>query len=200
VLNQLKAKHIEDNTIVVFLSDNGGPSGTSASNKPLRGEKSTYWDGGIRVPFAIQWPNKFKKGSVYDKPIISLDIMATITGYLKSKIDVKNTLDGVNLLPFLTSENKSYPHEYLFWRNFDNKSVAVRSETDKLVIDKKGENQLFNIVNDISESKNLIDSKKDKFDALLKQWKVWNQKMIDPKFIGLLKDGEYNKLNPDRFN
>ncbi|HET8830169.1 MAG TPA: sulfatase-like hydrolase/transferase [Pelobium sp.] len=200
VLKQLKDKGLEENTIVIFLSDNGGPIYDNASNnKPLRGQKSDFWDGGIKVPFAIQWPAKIKAGTTYQNPIISLDILATISSYINAEIDPKKPLDGVNLLPFITGKNTGAPHEYLFWRNFDKNMIAVRTVNQKIVIDKNKNQALFNITEDIAEQQNLINQDKQSFDQLMLQWKAWEKEMMNPVFLGLLEDKQYSEQNPKRF-
>ncbi len=199
VLNQLKEKGIEKNTIVIFLSDNGGPENDNASdNGQLRGQKSNFWDGGLKVPFAIQWPAQIKAGTVYTNPVISLDILATVASYINAKTNPKKPLDGVNLLPYITGKNKSVPHDYLFWRNYDNNMIAVRTENEKMVVTKASNEELFS-AKDISEKTNLISQDKQTFDKLMEQWKIWNKQMINPLFLGLLEDKQYSELNPKRF-
>ncbi len=200
VLKQLEDKGLDKNTIVVFLSDNGGPENDNASdNGPLRGQKSNFWDGGIKVPFAIQWPAKIKAGTVYEKPVISLDILATVAATVKSKINPEKPLDGVNLLPYLNGENKKAPHQYLFWRNYDKDIIAVRTEEHKIVVTKTHNEELFNSLKDISEKTNLYQQEKDTFDKLLQQWKVWNKQLKNPLFLGLTQEKQYNELYPKRF-
>jgi arylsulfatase A-like enzyme len=200
VLKQLEDKGLDKNTIVVFLSDNGGPENDNASdNGPLRGQKSNFWDGGIKVPFAIQWPAKIKAGTVYEKPVISLDILATVAATVKSKINPEKPLDGVNLLPYLNGENKKAPHEYLFWRNYDKGVIAVRTLEHKIVVTETHNQELFNSLKDISEKDNLYQENKQAFDKLMQQWKVWNGQLKEPLFLGLTQEKQYNELHPKRF-
>jgi arylsulfatase A-like enzyme len=200
VLKQLKDKGLEKNTIVVFLSDNGGPENDNASdNGPLRGQKSNFWDGGIKVPFAIQWPGKIKAGSVYEKPVISLDILATVAAAASAKINPEKPLDGVNLLPYLNGGNRKAPHEYLFWRNYDQNIIVVRTEKHKIVVTKAFNEELFNSLEDIAEKTNLIQDDKQTFDKLMQQWKVWNGQLKEPLFLGLTQEKQYNELHPKRF-
>jgi arylsulfatase A-like enzyme len=98
VLKTLREKEIEKDTLVVFLSDNGGPTTKNGSNNaPLRGGKGDAWEGGWRVPFAMQWPGGLPKGKTYSHPVISLDIMATIVALTKAPVAKERPLDGVNL-------------------------------------------------------------------------------------------------------
>ena len=105
ILDKLEEKNISDNTIVVFFSDNGGVEWYNFSdNGVLRGIKGDFFEGGIRVPFTMQWPNKIKAGIKYDKPIIALDIFATAAVAATAEKYIKNEIDGVDLLPYLNGD------------------------------------------------------------------------------------------------
>src|SRR6185369_9768928 len=135
VLGKLKQSGLEENTLVFFFSDNGGPIGKFASNgsvnTPLHGSKGDTWEGGIRVPFLVQWKGKLPAGKKYDQPVIQLDIHATAlaAAEVTPKPDLK--LDGVNLLPFLAGQNAAAPHDALYWRFGE--QMAIRSGDWKLV-------------------------------------------------------------------
>ena len=120
---------LEDDTLFVFLSDNGcaGYVDGCCSNGPLRGHKRDYWDGGIRIPFLAKWPSGLPKGTTYSEPVISLDLFATIAAAVGSSATAQ---DSVNLLPHLRGEADSAPHDLLFWRAKPN--VAVRKGQWKL--------------------------------------------------------------------
>lgn len=196
VLNKLEELKLTENTIVFFLSDNGGPEKHNGSNNgELRDGKGSLYEGGIHVPFAVQWPKNIPAGKVYDKPIISLDIFSTAVHYANAK--PKNKLDGVNLVPFLTGENKAAPHDYLFWRKFDQKAYAVRNIDMKLVNAKGKGDELYNLKYDIGEQSMIKDD--TILQSLLQKQKQWNSEMIDPVFLGLRQGVEYNKLHPNRF-
>ena len=201
ILNKLQSLSLLENTIIFFLSDNGGPESHNASNNGvLRGGKSDVFEGGIRVPFAMMWPNKIPSNIVYNKPIISLDIFATAIAQTQKTIKTKNPLDGVNLIPFVTGENKSHPHEYLFWRKFDANDYACRNASGEKLVHKKEIDMFFNLENDISETNNEIQPKSTSFNFLLELYKNWEKEMLDPVFLGLGNDSEYEKLNPNRFD
>jgi arylsulfatase A-like enzyme len=200
VLSKLAELNLMDNTIIVFLSDNGGPGNANGSdNGILRGQKSDLFEGGIRVPFAMQWPAKIKAGTIYDRPVISLDIFATVIAQTKTPVKTKNPIDGVNLLPYLTGENKGEPHDFLFWRKFDAQDFAVRNGNQKMVIKKGSEKMLFDLGKDISEQNDINVESKDKTETMLNELKKWESQTVGPKFLGLSQDKEYNALNPDRF-
>src|SRR5690606_31872254 len=134
VLDLLEELELSDNTIVFFLSDNGGPvADNGSSNAPLKGKKGDFFEGGIRVPFAVQWPGKIPAGIRYQAPVISLDIFATASAVARVAPD--NPVDGVNLIPFLKGEKSGVPHAHLYWRNVDRARFAVRSTDKKMIVD-----------------------------------------------------------------
>ncbi|WP_167605744.1 sulfatase-like hydrolase/transferase [Maribellus sediminis] len=200
ILNKLEELNLEENTLVVFLSDNGGPENHNASdNGILRGQKGDLFEGGIRVPFAMKWRGTIPAGEVYENPIISLDIFATIIAQSGKKIPLKNEIDGVDLIPYLKGENNSQPHDQLFWRKFDAQDYAVRQGDDKLLIKADSKNMLFNLTDDISEENNLEEQRPDRVLQLTKEFQNWNRNMKDPIFMGLSQDKKYNELHPERF-
>lgn len=198
VLDRLDALNLSENTMVVFLSDNGGPTSNGSNNNPLRGTKGQLLEGGIRVPFAMKWPSKIPEGITYDKPVVSLDIFATIISQGKEVLKTKNPLDGVNLIPYITGNNTNLPHEKLFWRTFDKKNYAIRAG-DYKAVQNDNEIGLFNLQNDISEKQNLKESSSKKYNSLKQEYNKWEAQMKPPAFMGLKQNGAYNKIHPDRF-
>ena len=181
ILKKLRAKNLEENTLIFFLSDNGGPTRElTSSNAPLREGKGTVYEGGVRVPFLMQWKGTVPKGQTYDKPVISLDLFATSTALAKA--EVKRSLDGVNIIPYLTGQKKGIPHQTLYWR-LGNRT-AIRHGDWKLLRNpkrgKKSDWELYNLSEDVSEEKDLATIRTDKVDELLAQWEKLNSKMIDP--------------------
>lgn len=187
VLAELRKDGLEDRTLVVYLSDNGGPTQDNASNNaPLRGAKGSPWEGGWRVPFAMQWPGHLPKGMTYDEPVLSLDIFATIAALADTSTDPARPLDGINLMPYLTGQKTSPPHDTIYLRMFDKGAFAVRSGDNKLVIPSHaGGAELFDVVQDITESKNLAGSKPEVLAELEKKRVAWNQQLVEPVFQGL---------------
>ncbi|MFM7130080.1 MAG: sulfatase-like hydrolase/transferase [bacterium] len=185
----------QQNTMVAFISDNGGPTmlGVTVNgsiNTPLRGSKRTTLEGGIRVPFLISWPAKIKPG-VYEKAVIQLDINATALAAAGVKPLPEWKIEGVNLLPFVSGENSGVPHESLFWRFGD--QMAIRSGDWKLVrYDSNIETgtgrtnqpatapKLYNLASDIHEDKDLASSQPDKLKELQALWDKWNESNIKP--------------------
>ena len=199
ILDKLEEKKISDNTIVVFLSDNGGVEWYNHSdNGILRGGKGEFFEGGIRVPFVMQWPNVIPKGSVYNKPIIALDLFATAASVANAEQYIEGELDGVNLIPYIIGENNKLPHNFLYWQNRDKDIDVIRGERYKY-LRMGAEEYIFDLKNDISEEVNIISSSKDIYDDLKFNFKEWNKEMIDPVFLDLGSGKEYNKLHPDRW-
>jgi len=187
LLGELRRLGLEENTLVFFLSDNGGPTQANASNNaPLRGDKGSPWEGGFRVPFALQWPGHLPAGLVYEQPVSSLDIFATIAALAGAPANPERPLDGVNLVPYLTGEKKGAPHEAIYLRMFDKGAFAVRRGDYKLVI--PGKNQapvLFNLQQDIGEKHDLTATAPAEARVLENLRTRWNAGLIAPLFPGL---------------
>ena len=94
IIDKLKQHNILDNTIIYFLSDNGGSKFNSSNNYPLKGFKGELYEGGLKVPFVMHWPAKIKPNTVFEKPVISLDIFATIKSVINPSLELKNPLHG----------------------------------------------------------------------------------------------------------
>jgi arylsulfatase A-like enzyme len=188
LLATLREQGLEKHTLVFFLSDNGGPEQANASNNgPLRGGKSDAWEGGIRVPFAAQWPGQLPKGMVYDKQVLSLDIFATIAALAAAPTNSARPLDGVNLLPYLTGKNAGSPHEAVFLRKFDQGAFAIRRGDYKLVIPRvDAQPQLFNLAADLGETKDLAATQPEILGALEQLRVAWNAQLVPPVFEGLM--------------
>ncbi|MCZ6673722.1 MAG: sulfatase [Verrucomicrobia bacterium] len=184
IIKTLDELQLTENTIVFFMSDNGGPEHANASdNGPLRGGKGEVYEGGIRVPFMVSWPGTISAGQVNDHPVMSIDLMRTALELGGAPIDEK--LEGVNLVPFLTGKQSGAPHEALFWRMENGTDYAVRSGPWKLAKarDQAGI-QLYNVDEDIGETKNLASERPEVLGRLIKLYEDWNTKNIAPFFPG----------------
>jgi arylsulfatase A-like enzyme len=180
VLQRLREYKLEDNTLVVFISDNGGPTNnTSSRNDPLRGYKGQVLEGGIRVPFLMQWKARLPKGLVYREPVISLDIFPTVVAAAGASLPA-NPLDGVNLLPYLTGQSKGAPHQALYWRF--GAQAAIRKGPWKMVRLADGQPQLYNLAEDIGESRDLASAQPAKLKELLEDWEAWNRQLSPPRW------------------
>ena len=182
ILETLDDLGIDDNTLIFFLSDNGGARQNASSNAPLRGHKSDYFEGGIRVPFAVRWPQKIPKGINYHHPVSSLDILATFVGITNASTAKERPLDGVNLMPFITGKDNTPPHDILFWRNFDLGTLASRQAENKLISSETVGEHLYNLGTDIAETNNLVEKNKALFQQQKTKTKSWEKELIDPIF------------------
>ena len=196
---KLKAAGLEEDTLVFFFSDNGGPTmlGTTingSSNAPLRGSKRTTLDGGIRVPFVVSWPGKLPAGRTYDRPVIQLDILPTALAAAGVKLDPAWNVDGVDLLPFLLADPAAPgPHEALCWRF--GPQDAIRMGDWKLVrydtaVDTGARSQpasiavtphrLYNLAADPGESRDLAADHPEKVQELRAAYQAWDRQLIPP--------------------
>lgn len=180
VLDQIKQNKLEEKTLIVFHTDNGGPTnGNGSINTPLRGFKGDTWEGGIRVPFAMQWTGKLPAGKVYDKPVIALDVFPTACAAAGAELPKDVKLDGVDLTPFLTGQSDGSPHEALYWR-FGNQ-WAVRSGNFKLVKPRGQQSpQLFDLASDISEKTDIAGANVDTAKELQAKYDAWNATLVKP--------------------
>lgn len=192
VLQKLDELGIDDNTLVFFLSDNGGPETKNASdNGILRGGKSSVYEGGFRVPFALKWPGRLTSGT-YEHPVSSLDIFATIASLTGAPTNISKPLDGVNIIPYLTGEETDMPHSTIYIRKFDQKKFAIRDGNYKLVTTNNGEvKQLYDLSIDISEVNNLASQMPEKVHELDVIRQNWADELIDPTFLGLIHTEGY---------
>jgi arylsulfatase A-like enzyme len=177
-----------DNTLVFFVSDNGGPDlrgrklGKFTDNSPLRGAKGALTEGGIRVPFLVSWPAKVKPGT-YDQPVIALDAFATAASAAGAQLPMDRVMDSVDLVPFLTGESALAPHENLFWRTHGpGGNYAMRTGEWKLLRDAKAESKLFNLAADPGEAKNLASNEPERVKVMLEQLQKWEEGTVPPVF------------------
>lgn len=149
VMQKLRSIGQEDNTVILFISDNGGATYTRATdNAPLKGGKCTHFEGGLMVPFFIKYPGAIYTG-IYDKPVSSLDLFSTISAISHSVLPSDRVYDGVNLLPFLADRDRT-PHEIFYFRN--GYSKAIRKGNWKLYINEKNNKTfLFDLATDLAE-------------------------------------------------
>ena len=189
VLRTLKDNGIEENKLIVFLSDNGGAHNNASQNTPLRGTKGSVYEGGLRVPFAMQWKGVIPANTSYEESVSSLDIMASIVDILDIKTNPKKPLDGVNIIPYLTGKKKGAPHEYLFWRKWEqNAMAAINADYKLLKVKKNAETEFYNLKKDVSEKENIKGSNSKKVQEIQKEWDKWNVQLKDRVFPTLGND------------
>ena len=177
LLAKVRESGIEENTLIFFLSDNGGPTpGNTSRNDPYKGYKTHVHEGGTRVPFMVQWKGKLPSGKVYNKPLISLDILPTVVAAAGGKI--ASNVDGVDLMPYLTGKKPGAPHDILYWR-FD-KQLSIRKGDWKLSKHEEKGVRLYNLVTDPSEKNDLSAKYPDKVKDLQAEWDKWNAQNAKP--------------------
>jgi len=181
VLKALERNRLTGNTLVVFLTDNGGPTAANTSrNDPLRGFKAQMWEGGIRVPFLMQWPGRIPKGKTFPHPVIALDILPTAVAAAGGKPEADWKLDGVDLLPYVTGRSRNAPHERLFWRF--GAQWAVREGDWKLMSMGDGPAQLFHLRRDVGESTDLSAAEPARVASMKAAWDGWNANNVPPRW------------------
>ncbi|XMO85870.1 sulfatase-like hydrolase/transferase [Algibacter sp. AS12] len=196
VLDKLKELGIDDNTIIVFSNDNGGPTDKNASlNLPLSGTKSNHLEGGLRVPYLIKWPKKFKAGTVYNYPVSTFDLLPTF--YAAGGGDVKDLedVDGVNLIPFVDGSNEARPHKYLFWKK---EARAVCRDNDwKLIRFADRPAELYDLSKDITEQNNLAFQELERTKEMFK--KLFDWELTQERPLWMLKQ-QFEKYDIDRMD
>lgn len=186
VLSALEQHDLAAETLVIFLSDNGGPTRElTSSNAPLRGEKGSVYEGGLRVPFIMKWQGKLPANAVYEHPVISLDILPTCCELAGADAHRSLALDGVNLMPYLTNTSQERPHDLLFWRM--RRKTAIRYENWKLLKNPKAGGpspwQLYDLASDLGEQQDLASAMPAKVNELAARWQKMNAQMIDSLVI-----------------
>ena len=196
-VSALRSANLEGNTLIFFFSDNGGPivvaGENGSSNAPLRGSKRQTWEGGIRVPFIISWKGRLGAGKTDERPIIQLDVMPTVLAAAGIRLESPLIIDGVNLLPYLTGNTSGRPHEALYWRlggtmairKSDWKLVKMSADghmQDPAVLSDLSGAELYNLKDDIAETRNLAAARPDKVKELAADWQRWNKDLQKPRW------------------
>ncbi len=207
ILEKLKQLKLSDNTIVFFTSDNGGLSSNeggakATSNAPLRDGKGYLHEGGIRVPLIVKWPGGTKAKSVCDTPVSSIDYFSTITEMVRGEATKNPTVDGVSLVPLLKQTTNKFSRE-LYWHypHYSNQggvpSGAIRDGDFKLIENyETGRLELYNLKDDLSETKNLANENAKKANELEQKLDLWRRN-VDAQMM--LPNPDYKKpvkINP----
>lgn len=181
LLARLRQHGLDRNTLVVFLSDNGGPTAvTRASNAPFRGAKGQLYEGGVRVPFVVSWPARLKPGR-FDHPVSSLDLFPTAVAAAGGETPKGARLDGVDLLPHLSGRAKpSLADRTLYWRTGGGQSLAIRRGTMKLVRIGKKAVELYDLAADPGEATDLAARRPEVVTALTRSLDTWNATLVEP--------------------
>ena len=201
VIDAIEDAGERSNTLIFFLSDNGGVGGNQdwADNGVLRQSKGSFYEGGIRVPFVASWPGRWPAGATYDKPVISLDIAATAMAAAGAAPDASLPLDGVDLDGYVRSLTAGDPHEALFWHYWrpgnngnDSDYAAVSGDLKLVKHGSAGSVSLFNLASDPGEATDLFDEtltapSQARTDAerLRGLWNTWNRDNLVGLYAGM---------------
>jgi len=189
LLNELNAQGLLDNTLIIFLSDNGGATYTyTTDNGPLRGGKITDFEGGIRIPMFMSWPGKIQPGSRYDAPVITMDIFTTIAGATGIALPPDNDTDGSDLFRYINNDSL-VPHEHLYWQR--GASRAVRSGDWKAIWNEEfGDTLLYNLKTDPNEDSDQFSQNKDLARNLVRIHSDWSDRLPAPLWPPVMWFGE----------
>jgi arylsulfatase A-like enzyme len=176
VLAALRDAGLEDNTFVVFVSDNGTALSRPGSNAPFSGGKYSTMEGGIRMPYMMKWPGHIPAGMVFSKPVSTLDILPTAAAACGVPTSASQPLDGVDLLPFLQGTQAGAPHEALFWKLAA--YSAVRVGKWKLYLEpKNGVARLYDLEQDVAEKNDLSAAEPRIFEELKARYEAWDRSL-----------------------
>ena len=187
VLGVIEEQGLEDNTLLILISDNGGGVAAHANNSPFRLGKHTLFEGGVRVPFVMKWPDHISAGGTYEHPVSTLDVFPTAVAAARSTKTPTKELDGVDLIPILQNDDNPPPHEALFWRNGAN--WAVREGDWKLIYAAE-RHWLYDLSSDVGEKYNVSDAHPDIIERLTIHYKEWNKGNIEPLWPPLAVKGQ----------
>ena len=183
IIRTLKELNIYGRTLIFFTSDNGGANYIELEdiNKPFRGWKISFFEGGIRVPFILSWPDQIDPGLKFDKPVHHFDIFSTIASAANVQIPMDRKIDGVDLMPYIKGEKITNPHQTLFWRSGNHQ--AVLHENWKYLISKKeGTKWLFDTDQDPLERNNLININPEKTSQIENLLAMFNSEQANPLY------------------
>ena len=179
LLKTLDETGVRKNTMIWFLSDNGGVV-SNASNSPLNGKKGLKFEGGHRVPFVLSWPAGLEGGRKFDGLTSSMDIFATSYTAAGGRPFTDRPLDGVDLMPFLKGEKQGAPHQQLYWRRLG--CAAMREGRWKLIRIPGGKAALYDMEKDLGEQNNLAKAMPEKVEAMLAALKAWERETVPPNW------------------
>jgi arylsulfatase A-like enzyme len=167
LLQTLKDEGLDRNTLVIFTSDNGGAHyiGLPDINRPFRGWKATFFEGGMHVPYFMSWPAKITAGSKYTSPAAHVDIFATVAAAAGAALPTDRKMDGVDLLPFVTGQKAGEPHQNLFWRSGDYR-VVLADGWKLQQMSRLAKQWLFDLKADPTEQHNLVASETARVQSL----------------------------------
>lgn len=179
IFNKIEELKIDENTVIVFMNDNGGPTDTNgAINDPLSGTKANHLEGGIRIPFVMHWDKVIPYKSVYNYPVSTMDLLPTFYKIGGGNVKDLKDIDGVDLLPFIKKDKLNRPHSKLFWKK-ENRA-AIRDGDWKLLRYPDRPAELYNLNEDISEVNNLASKYPERVKKMYKNLFNWELTLKRP--------------------
>jgi arylsulfatase A-like enzyme len=198
IVNKLKALGLDKTTLIVFTNDNGGPMDRNgSSNYPFSGVKATQLEGGIRVPGLVVWPGKLPSGSVYDKPLSTLDLLPTFVKAGGGDPGALEGLDGVDMIPYLRGDNRNRPHQTLYWK-MENRG-AIRDGDWKMLRFADRPAELYRLTDDPGEQRNLADAHPERMKSLYKKLFTWELTLGRPLFMLRRREEGWSARRYDEF-
>ncbi|MFM8819289.1 MAG: sulfatase-like hydrolase/transferase [Phenylobacterium sp.] len=188
LLATLREEGLDQDTLIIFTSDNGGAGyiGLDDINRPYRGWKATFYEGGIHTPFFMKWPGRLPAGSRYPYPVGHVDIFATVAGAAGAEAPKDRVIDGVDLAPYVTGTAKGRPHQTLFWRSGQYK--AVRDGDWKLQSNEaRSKVWLYDLAKDPTEKTDLAAREPERVKAILALLAQQDAASVKPLWPSLLQ-------------
>jgi arylsulfatase A-like enzyme len=188
VMAALKSQGLDNDTLVIFTNDNGGAwyAGLPNINKPYRGWKGTFFEGGIRVPFFVRWPGRISSGQKLPMPVQFIDVLPTLVGAASAALPPGRQIDGVDLLPYMTGKALQ-PRRALFWRSGGYE--AVRDGDWKLQVSRNPQRiWLFDLSSDPTERDDLSNLRPDVLARLRSELRGHDSQMARPLWPALLEE------------
>ena len=188
VLEALRAQGLEDNTLVIFTSDNGGANyiGLPDINQPYRGWKMTFFEGGVHTPFFAKWPASLPSGVKLDEPVAHVDIFATAAAAAGATLPADRVIDGVDLVGLAGGGAAGQAHDALFWRSGHYRSILAGAFKLQLS-ERPKKTWLFDMKADPTERTNLADARPEKVQELTALLASKDAQMVPPMWPSLIE-------------
>ncbi len=186
IMEKMESLGLDENTLIYFISDNGGASYTKATtNGPYKGGKLTMFEGGVNVPFIMKWKGHIPAGTVYEHPVSSMDVFMTSAQLAEAPLPQDRVYDGVNLLPFITGLNDEKPHDVFYWKA-DHIQAMRKGDWKFLLSTRDKWMELYNISTDRYEHYDLHDVRQDTLNQLRLEFDVWQKDLKSPMWPRLM--------------
>jgi arylsulfatase A-like enzyme len=188
VLDALAEQGLAENTLVLFGSDNGGAAyvGLPELNRPYRGWKTTFFEGGVRTPFFARWPARLPAGGTFDAPVAHVDVFATAAAAAGVALPADRPIDGVDLVPYARGERQGAPHEALFWRSGHYRMIRV-GDWKLSVSERPPRTWLFDLASDPTERRDLSSGRPEKVAELRARLDALDAEMVAPAWPALIE-------------